>query len=113
MNAQLFLEYTSRYDQIMQSYQGRITDLNLDSEPLPEENQELKQCILRYLNLCSEEFYLWKRGYLNKDIWLIWQGEINRALRSKLYKRAWVGLQTEFEAFPEFSSYVREVQSGS
>ena len=113
MNAQLFLEYTSRYDQIMQSYKSRIIDLDIDSDSLPEVTGEVDQCLLRYLNLCSEEYYLWKRGYLNDDIWLIWEGEIKRSLNSELYKRAWVVLQNEFQAFPEFSRYVKEVQSES
>jgi len=76
MNAQLFLAYTGRYDKIMQSYPKNIRNARLDIDAdLPDKCEELTQCVLRYLNLCSEEYYLKERGYLNNDIWKIWQSE--------------------------------------
>ena len=111
MNAQLFIEYTKRYDQVMQSYPEGVRRIRLHSEgEPPPESGELSAVVLRYLNLCSEEFYLWKRGYLAPDIWRIWVQEMRRTLASPLYRREWPKVASEFESYREFSDYVAEAQ---
>lgn len=112
MNAQLFLEYTRRYEQIFEGFPDPARSMRLDQsgEP-PEESSDLTEAVLRYLNLCSEEYYLRKRGYLDKDIWLIWEGELKRTLKSPLLRREWPKLRSEFSAYSEFSEFVRGVQS--
>jgi hypothetical protein len=113
MNAQLFLEYTKRYDEVMRSYPSDLRSARLHSggEP-PPESTELTAAVLGYLNLCSEEFYLWKRGYLSTDIWRIWEGEMRRTLASPLYRREWPKLRAEFATYDEFTRYVLDAQEG-
>jgi hypothetical protein len=69
--------------------------------------------VLRYLNLSSEEYYLFKRGYLRADVWRIWEGEMVRTLRSPLLRREWTKLASEFVSYPEFSTYVEQVQKSA
>jgi len=111
-NAQVFLEYTKRYETVMQSFpvSARHARFDLEGEP-PEPSEELTLSVLRYLNLCSEEFYLFKRGYLAGDVWQIWEGELRRTLGSPLVRREWVVLKREFASYPEFLSYVDRCQS--
>jgi hypothetical protein len=71
---------------------------------------ELTLCVLRYLNLSSEEFYLYRRGYLRREVWDIWEGELLRTLRSPLLRREWKTLRHEFISYPEFSRYVDDAQ---
>ena len=113
MNAQLFLEYTSRYELIMSSFpaEARSARLDLSGHP-PEQSEDLTTAVLRYLNLCSEEFYLWKRKYLARDIWNIWESELQKTLQSKLLLREWESLRREFESYPEFVEYVERAQAG-
>ncbi len=112
MNAQLFLEYTRRYEQIMESYPQNALGVRIHSDVhLPEESAALTRGVLRYLNLCSEEFYLWKSGYLSTRIWAIWERELQRTLASQLYRREWQKVACEFEAYPEFCGYVRASQN--
>ena len=110
-NAQIFLEYTARYERVMASFptSGRRARFDLDGPP-PAPNEELALAVLRYLNLCSEEFYLWHRGYLAKDVWAIWEDELLRTLRSPLVRREWKDLRKEFQSYPEFLEYVDTVQ---
>jgi hypothetical protein len=110
-NAQIFIEYTGRYEKIMESFPPQAISARLDSEGSPpEESQELTLAALKYLNLCSEEFYLCKRKYLSKDVWLIWEVELKKTLSSPLYCREWPKLKVEFEAFPEFLAYIENIQ---
>lgn len=111
MNAQLFLDYTKRYEEVMRSYPEGSRNSRLDSAGVPPpESPELTAAILRYLNLCSEEFYLWKRGYLSGDIWGIWETEMRRTLASPLCRREWPRVQAEFSSYEEFAKYVADAQ---
>src|SRR3954468_19891758 len=77
MNAQVFTECNNRYDAIASAFPAEAWEarLNLDVA-LPKPTVLLSVCVLRYLNLSSEEFYLYRRGYLRRDVWQIWEGEM-------------------------------------
>ena len=87
MNAQVFLQYAKRYDEIINSFpkNARLARIN-SRKALPKPNEELTICILRYLNLCSEEFYLYRTKYLSKGVWDIWADELVRTLRTPLFR---------------------------
>jgi hypothetical protein len=92
-NAQIFMEYTRRYEQIMAAFPGGARSARLD------------------LNLCSEEFYLCKEGLLSPKVWRIWECELRRTLASPLVRREWRSLRREFRSYPEFHDYVDSAQS--
>jgi hypothetical protein len=72
MNAQMFVECNNRYDQIIASLPPAALGARFDLDTaLPDASTELTLCVLRYLNLSSEEFYLYRRGYLRRDVWVI------------------------------------------
>jgi hypothetical protein len=114
MNAQLFIEYTRRYDEIMGrlSSVARQSRLDLSSRP-PEPSDELTLVVLKYLNLSSEEFYLCKRGYLSRRIWTIWEKELERTIQSPLFRREWKALRSEFDSYAEFQQYVDATQAST
>jgi hypothetical protein len=111
MNAQVFTDCNDRYDQILASFPRSAWESRLNlGAGLPDESMELTLCVLRYLNLSSEEFYLYRRGYLRREVWDIWEGELLRTLRSPLLRREWKTLRQEFISYPEFSRYVEDAQ---
>lgn len=109
-NIQIFLEYTKRYESIMDSFpqNARFYRLNTDSEP-PQASNELTIAVLKYLNLCSEEYYLRETGQLSKKVWNIWKDELEKSLQSKLVKREWKTLKNEFSSYGKFQVYVDEL----
>jgi hypothetical protein len=112
-NAQLFLEFTKRFEEVMQSFPKNAWPARLDIEkPPPPRSKALSLSVLRYLNLCSEEFYLCEKGWLHMDIWKIWEDELLRTLQTPLFVREWQHLCREFESYPEFKEYVEEAQNG-
>jgi hypothetical protein len=113
MNAQMFVECNNRYDQIIASLPADAWSARFELDTaLPAPSKELTLCVLRYLNLSSEEFYLYRGGYLRRDVWVMWEGELVRTLRSPLLTREWQTLKSEFVSYPEFASYVEEIQRG-
>ena len=109
-NIQIFLEFTKRYESIMDSFppNARFYRLNTDSEP-PESSNELTIAVLKYLNLCAEEYYLRETGQLSKKIWNIWKDELEKSLQSKLIKREWKTLKNEFSSYRKFQVYVDQI----
>jgi hypothetical protein len=112
MNAQVFLTYTQRYEAIMSAFpEGAIRARFSFDEVLPPSTDQLSLCVLRYLNLCSEEFYLTKTGYLDGKLWNIWADEMKRMMRAPLVRREWPALRSEFESYPAFLGYIEGVMA--
>jgi hypothetical protein len=110
-NAQIFMEYTRRYEEVMGGLPSHARTARTNSGAVvPPSSDELTYQMLRYLNLCSEEFYLRKRGYLAAEIWGIWEGELRRTLATPLLRREWTTLRQEFASYPEFQRYVDAAQ---
>jgi hypothetical protein len=114
MYAQLFLEFTKRFEEVMQTFPKGAWSARIDIDgKAPAKSKELSLSVLRYLNLCSEEYYLYKKGWLNKGIWKIWEAELIRTFQTPLFIREWKNLSGEFEAFPAFKEYVDKIQKNS
>jgi len=73
-NAQVFLAYAGRYDDIMRSFPKDAFEARTVSaaEP-PPTTPEFRVAALRYLNLCSEEFHLYRCRYLDRGVWKMWE----------------------------------------
>ena len=113
MNAQVYLAYNQQYEKLMADcpLDFRTTLLNLTlSEVDAKDRDKIKLCMLRYLNLCSEEFHLKEDEYLSPEVWRLWQGEMESTLRKPLYISGWSELRAQFESYPAFLRYVDRVQ---
>jgi hypothetical protein len=111
MTVQILMKYTERYEHIMSQFPPDAFITRFNSSKLPGQDPALTVCILRYLNLCAEEYYLTKNGYLANDLWHIWEGDLKRMLRSSLLRREWPTLRHEFESHIEFLEYVEQVHA--
>ncbi len=113
-NTQLFLDYTARYEAIMSSFpsEARMARLDIHADP-PPASGELTLSVLKYLNLCSEEYYLYHRKYLDKDIWTIWEDELKRTVASSLIRREWPALEHEFDSYPDFKDFISGIIDAS
>jgi hypothetical protein len=109
-NAQIFLDCVKRYEKIVESFPLEAWLLRFDPNNAPPEKPETTQAALRYLNLCSEEFYLKRHQYFSEEIADIWDDLLKRTLRSALFKREWTILKNEFASDPNFTKYVEEAQ---
>lgn len=110
-NFNAFTHYTKRYDDIMGSFPDAAYMLRFDLDQPIQSNEDIRLSILKYLNMTSEEYYLWRDKYLDDKVWQIWLPEIKRTLRTPLFQREWQNLKEEFQTYPEFSAFVEQVQS--
>jgi hypothetical protein len=110
----VFLEYTKRYREVMAAESLGKWRLQVN-EPYDvpadaEELERLRLALLGYLNLCAEEFSLWKKRWLSKGTWSTWEVEMKRILRTPWFRQDWLFLRKEFDSYEEFQKYVRDIQ---
>ncbi len=110
MNVQILMKYTERYERILDQFPEDALAARFDSAVLPPESAQLKLCVLKYLNLCSEEYYLTDNGYLSRSLWRIWDSDLKRMIASPLLLREWPSLRAEFQSHQRFLDYVEDVQ---
>ncbi len=107
MNAQLFLSFTERYSEILRDAPAGFRDWCLDlSDALAVDDELVRASIVRYLNLCSEEWFLAKRGYLDRAIWEVWWSEMVRKMSTAAGSRAWDRVKANFDTFDGFAKQV-------
>ena len=74
---------------------------------LPEEKKTaVALSLIEYLNLCSEEFALYRSGRLASDAWNITSTEIERNFTSPLWRDVWTHIRREYESTKEFADYI-------
>ena len=110
MNVQILMKYAERYERILDQFPHDALAARFNANILPPESEQVTLCVLKYLNLCSEEFYLTNHGYLSASLWRIWEGDLKRIIGSPLLQREWPALRTEFLSHQEFLDYVERVQ---
>jgi hypothetical protein len=111
MNAQILMKYTERYERILDQFPPDALAARFDVKILPPPSPQLRLCVLKYLNLCSEEYYLKTHGYLAESVWRIWELDLRRIIASPLLKREWPVLRSEFLSHQDFLEYVEHVQT--
>lgn len=111
MNVQILMKYCERYEHILDQFPEDALAARFDAKALPPQSPQLTLCVLKYLNLCSEEFYLTAHGHLSKSLWRIWEADLKRIIGSPLLQREWPTLRTEFLSHRDFLEYVERVQN--
>jgi hypothetical protein len=111
INVQILMKYTERYEHILDQFPADALAARFDTKVLPSQSPQLRLCVLKYLNLCSEEFYLTTHGYLSSSLWNIWEADLKRIIGSPLLRREWPTLRTEFLSHDPFLEYVERVQN--
>jgi hypothetical protein len=111
INVDILMKYTERYEHILDKFPQDALFGRFDSQALPPQSKQLTLCLLKYLNLCSEEYYLWKNGYLAKTVWAVWEGDLKRMIASPLLQREWPDLRAEYLSHQDFMEYVERIQA--
>ena len=110
-NFNAFTHYTKRYDEIMGKFPDQAYIFRFDLNHQIPSSQEVRLAVLKYLNMTSEEYYLWRNKYLDDQVWEIWLPEIERTLQTPLFQREWQNLKGEFKSYPDFSMFVDQAQT--
>ena len=108
----VFISCCERFDQIMQAMPVKLRrEQELSSLDISAalKNEAVQHAIFRYLNLCSEEYYLHSLKALPSGVWKIWEKQMEAMLRNRLFKAAWteLNLSAVYEPHDEFHDLVQ------
>jgi len=107
LNAQMFIEFSGRFQQILRLFPTQAWLANRNpSEPLPPCSQEITDCTLYCVQFIADAYYLHKSKYISKKLWLLWEREMRRTLSGPVFKREWEKVETEFSHDREFLEYL-------
>ncbi len=104
-----FSEYTRRYQEITLNLPESINEDNFDYSSLtPEVKDKTMRYMRAYFDLCSEEYFLKRKGNIDNETWLEWETGMKFAFSKSAFQQAWGMLQLDTIYYGEFSKLVNE-----
>jgi hypothetical protein len=86
---QNFIEYTKRYQEIVLNFPEGINRKDFVISKLPDDQQCRTMRYMRaYVDLCFEEYTLHERGFIDNDLWSIWEGGMKTAFSKPAFQEA-------------------------
>lgn len=80
----VFMEFTRRYQDIILSMPESVYSNNAKaSDPNVQKSMTL------YFDLCSEEYHLYKEGFIPKDVWSNWVEGMRITVKNPIYANSW------------------------
>lgn len=86
----LFKEFNARYDKI--NYSLHKIEAKCKNLKDLEENPKLKNKLNDFFILCAEEYFWYKKGRIDEEIWLAWSDGMNDWFNGvETIRKAWEG----------------------
>ena len=105
-----FSDYTKRYQEIILNLPDNISQPDFDYAKLRNEERSKTMRYMRaYFDLCSEEYDLWRAGYVHDRIWHNWKQGIEFAFSKKAVIEAWKESSGDSMYYPEFSKWINSI----
>ena len=79
---ELFREFNQRYDEMSDDLQHVFRS----SKELSDEDKEV---LVKYFNLCGEEYLMFKMGYISPEVWTSWKNGMREAHQVPAVQRFW------------------------
>ena len=102
-----FADYTKRYQEITLNLPESINEKDFSFETLsPEERGKTLKYMRAYFDLCSEEYFLWRKKHIDDETWLEWKTGIEFAFSKSAFIKAWDILRLDTIYYGEFVEFV-------
>ena len=93
----LFAEYTKRYQEIILAMPDDVFD------GTAADNVKTRKYLNLYFDLCSEEFHLYKQGFIPDKVWNNWKEGMVLTTNNDLYRQCWKELNFNYnDDFKDF-----------
>ena len=109
MKLSLLSDYTKRYQEIILNFPE---DINRDDFNYEMHSSEVKEKTMRYMrayiDLCSEEYNLYKNKFIDEEIWKNWESGMIYAFKKKAFKEAWKKIKDDTIFYQDFSDWIEK-----
>lgn len=107
LSLSLFSEYTKRYQEIILNFPESVNQEDFDFNLLGKDERDKTLRYMRaYFDLCSEEYFLWKKGHIDDDTWREWESGIRYAYTKTAFKQAWLTLHLDTIYYGQFTKWL-------
>jgi hypothetical protein len=113
VKTQVFLALSARYDELLKTSSASFWFGMRCQTMLPEQSEELTITALRFCQLISVTYLLFRERQIPKRMWELLLRATEPRLRNPLFIREWEQVRHEFDTFPEFVALVTSVQDGT
>ena len=106
----LYEKYTARYQHIMEHmpeefFRSKVE--NIESQ----EKEKINHYIRMYIDLCSEEYFLYKEGCIIDSVWGEWRDGILGMFEKPLVKEYWIdNIETYESDYKQFYTFISDHQ---
>lgn len=101
----IYAEYTKRYQDIILNFPENINEITFDIKELCKDDRDKTLRYMRaYFDLCSEEFDLMERKYVDKGLFNFWKSGIEYALTKTAFQSAWMIISKDSKFNNEFEN---------
>ncbi|BAY34102.1 hypothetical protein NIES2107_60070 [Nostoc carneum NIES-2107] len=107
-----FLEYTKRYQEIIVHFPKEVVDENFNLSSFSEnEQEEILRYMWMYFDLCYEEYSLYKLGYIDLDLWSIWESGIKSSFSRSAFQQSWhlIRGNTNYKSDLGFAKFIESI----
>lgn len=110
LQKELFSEFNKRYDELndylLEITDTECTDMSILKLIKPDRYDLLRYKLNDYFNLCAEEYYWYKKGRVDEDLWKSWEVGMNSWYNNHaIIKEAW---KEEYKKFGCQSFYLKK-----
>lgn len=108
---QTFSVYTGRYLDVLEALPPSATLGTHSSvaDASPQDQAAMLVVMRRYMNLCSEEYYLHSRRRIDKSTWGVWLDGMRRTMGVPAFREAWRVVGEEYAYFPSFHGFMTAI----
>jgi hypothetical protein len=113
LKLQNFIEYTKRYQEVVLNFPENINrkDFQIDAIDSEEVKNKTMRYMRAYIDLCFEEYTLYKKGFIDKDLWSIWKRGMETAFSKPAFQQAWALIQKDTEYGDEFRKFADDLNN--
>jgi hypothetical protein len=109
---QTFTDYTRRYLNVIEDLPdaARLPAGQWSAEAVSgEDRRAIDRAIRRYLNLCSEEFYLHSRGRIDRQTWEVWRNGMRATMALPAFQDGWARVGPDYAYYAEFHLFMADI----
>lgn len=103
----VFLTYTERFERVMATLPSEAREQSLDTANADVvnklNNKDCRAALVRYINLCSEEWYLARHELIEPFLWERWQSLMRSMLKNRVVAEMWEQVRGQYP--PEFAAF--------
>ena len=81
---ELFTSFNERYDRLNETLNNIIIGNEVEDLSLEEKNS-----LYDYFNLCGEEYFFYKQGYIYPEVWRSWRNGMRIFYKNQKIKNLW------------------------